>query len=73
MNETERQILETLLELERTVELMPRSNPKPDLLPIFARLEDLTTQLPRSTAPDLLHYLHRKSYQKARLFLQERG
>ena len=36
----------------------------------FARLDELTAQLPKDTSRDLLHYLHKKSFQKARLFLQ---
>ncbi len=51
---------------------MPSANPKPDLRPMFARLDALTLQLPKSADPDLLHYLHKKSYQKARLFLEGR-
>ena len=52
---------------------MPSANPKPDLLPLFARLEELTRQLPPNTDPNLLHYLHKKSYEKARLWLEGRG
>ncbi len=51
---------------------MATARPKPDLLPLFARLDALTAQLPRQTDPTLLHYLHKKSYEKARLFLQGR-
>jgi hypothetical protein len=72
MNETERQILQTLVELEAAVKAMPAANPKPNLLPLFARLDELTRQLPRNAPPDLLHYLHKKSYEKARLFLEGR-
>jgi hypothetical protein len=72
MSETEQRILDALLELERAVASMPTANPKPDLRPLFSRLDDLTRQLPRETDPSLLHYLHRKSYEKARLFLQGR-
>jgi len=57
-------ILSALEELDRTV--------KPNLLPLFARLEELTKQLPPGTDPALLHYLHKKSYEKARLFLLDR-
>jgi hypothetical protein len=71
MTDTEQILLQTLLQLEQTVAAMPAAHPKPDLLPVFARLEELTRQLPKTTEPMLLHYLHRKSYQKARLFLQE--
>jgi len=42
------------------------------LLPLFARLDELTRQLPRHTDPQLLHYLHKKSYEKARLWLLNR-
>ena len=71
-NVVEKQILEALVELERTIAAMPSSNPKPNLLPMFQRIDELTAQLPRATDPTLLHYLHKKSYQKARLFLEDR-
>jgi len=72
MTEIERQILDTLLELEKTIQSIPTANPKPNLLPLFSRLDQLATGLPRGTDPSLLHYLHKKSYEKARLFLQGR-
>ena len=72
MIETENQLLKALLELEQAVKLMATANPKPNLLPIFARLDQLTAQLPPETDPTLLHYLRKKSYEKARLFLQGR-
>jgi hypothetical protein len=69
---TEQDILRTLIELDGLVKAMATANPKPDLKPLFARLDGLTRQLPPQTAPDLLHYLHRKSYGKARFFLEGR-
>ena len=72
MTEIERQILQALLALEQTVQSMATANPKPSLLPLFARLDELTRQLPAGTDPTLLHYLQKKSYEKARLFLQGR-
>lgn len=72
MTATERDILSALLELERAVASMPQAHPKPNLLPLFERLDVLTTALPSSTEPILLHYLHKKSFQKARLFLEGR-
>lgn len=68
----EEHLLRTLLELEQAVEAMPTANPKPSLLPLFSRLDELTRQLPRHADPALLHYLHKKSYEKARLWLQGR-
>lgn len=72
MTQTEEQLLQSLKELEAAAAAMPTANPKPDLRPIFSRIDSLAQQLPRGTEPDLLHYLHRKSYQKARAFLEER-
>lgn len=70
MTQTEQSILDALLKLERTVAALPHTTPKPSLLPLFSRLDELTRSLPMSTEPLLLHYLHKKSYEKARLFLQ---
>ena len=72
MTETETTILKTLLELEQAVKAMPTANPKPNLLPLFSHLEALTAQLPPDADPSLLHYMRKKSYEKARLFLQGR-
>lgn len=72
MTATEETILQTLKELDQQVKMMPTANPKPNLLPLFARLDELTRQLPPNAAPELLHYLHKKSYEKARLFLEGR-
>jgi hypothetical protein len=67
----EENLLNALLELDKAVKSMPASNSKPNLLPIFSRIDELTKQLPREADPTLLHYLHKKSYEKARLFLQD--
>ncbi len=72
MTTVEKEILQTLLDLEETVRLLPTANPKPSLIPYFERVDQLTRQLPKSADPNLLHYLHKKSYQKARLWLQGR-
>ncbi len=72
MTDTESKLLATLLELERTIATLPTARPKPSLLPLFTRVDELTAALPPGSDPTLLHYLHKKSYQKARLFLEER-
>ena len=69
VTETEQTILDTLVELEEAVAQV-KEELKPDLMTIFSRLDELTTQMPKDAHPDLLHYLHKKSYLKARLFLQ---
>jgi hypothetical protein len=71
-NPLERNLLDVLVELDNAVKAMPTANPKPNLMPLFNRIDDLTKQLPRDTDPALLHYLHKKSYEKARLYLQGR-
>ncbi len=68
----EKNLLDALLELEAAVKAMPSANPKPDLLRIFSRIDEWVRQLPADTDPALLHYLHKKSYEKARLYLQGR-
>ena len=72
MTALEQQILDRLIELDDKVKAMPTANPKPNLLPLFLQIEELADQLPRSAAPDLLHYMQRKSYEKARQWLEGR-
>ena len=77
MSPTENDILQTLIALDQAVKSMPTADPKPDLLPMFQRLDQLANELPPGTDPQLLHYLERKSYEKARARLEgqatERG
>jgi hypothetical protein len=68
----EKNLLNAIMELDDAVKTMPVANPKPNLLPLFARIDELAKQLPRDADPQLLHYLHKKSYEKARLWLQDR-
>ena len=68
----EKSLLDALTDLDAAVKTMPTANPKPNLVPLFNRIDDLTRELPRDADPALLHYLHKKSYEKARLFLQGR-
>ena len=71
MTAQEQLILESLRALEAAVKAMPNTNPKPSLLPLFAKLDEQTAALPNDTDPQLLHYLHKKSYEKARMWLEE--
>ncbi|MBM3838808.1 MAG: hypothetical protein FJ398_12745 [Verrucomicrobia bacterium] len=72
MTTIEKTILDALIELENTVRSLPTAKPKPSLLPIFSQIDELTRQLPKETDPRLLHYLGKKSYEKARLWLEGR-
>jgi len=68
---TEQALLAGLLELEAAASTHP-GNSRPPLGPLIERLDTLTRKLPKDADPALLHYLHKRSYEKARLFLQGR-
>ena len=68
----EKNLLDALSDLDAAVKRMAFANQKPNLMPLFNRIDDLTNKLPRDTDPALLHYLHKKSYEKARLYLMGR-
>ena len=72
MNETEREILSALKDLDEKVRSMKTANPKPNLLPVFEKLDGLTARLGGGGDPSLLHYLHKKSYEKAISYLEGR-
>lgn len=65
----EHELLAALTQLEEAVRARSAGSPKLDLLAIFTRLDELATRLPPDTDPALRHYVHKKSYEKARLFL----
>ena len=68
---TEQNLIGAIKELESAVAAMNEES-KPDLLPHFNRIDELTDELPPGTDRDLMHYLRNKSYEKARLCLEER-
>ena len=68
----EQQLLDALAELDNAIKAMPAIEGKPNLLLLFSRIDELAKNLPHGTDPALLHYLDKKSYEKARLFLQGR-
>jgi len=72
MSETESAILSALNDLESAVNVISTTAAKPNLLPLFARIDELATALPPTADATLLHYLRKKSYEKARLFLEGR-
>lgn len=72
LSPVENQLLAALTQLADTVKAMPAAGAQPDLIPLFTRIDELARQLPRHSDPALPHYLHQKSYEKARLFLQGR-
>lgn len=73
MHDAERELLEALRQLDRTVKQMAAANPKPSLLPLFARIETAAANLPPGTDPQLAHFIQRKSYEKALALMEERA
>jgi hypothetical protein len=72
LNPMEQTILQTLVQLDAAVQAMASANPKPNLLSLFARLDELAQQLPPDADEELRHFLKRKSYEKARARLEGR-
>jgi len=70
MNSVEQAILDALRELDATVKSISQAEPKPSLISMFERIDALTAQLPARANPDLVHYISRRSYEKARLLLE---
>lgn len=72
MTALEQRIHGQLVNLEQTVAAMATASPKPSIVPVLAELSRLAGELPAGTDPRLLHYLHKHSFEKARLFLEGR-
>lgn len=72
MDNVEKTILDQLVKLEDGITQMKSGGEKPDFVALFKNLDELTLQLPSGTDSQLLHYLHKKSYEKARLYLEGR-
>lgn len=72
MKTIESRLLEALTSLTASVATRPAGSPPVDVRPLLGDLDRLTRELPPGTHPELLHYLHRRSYEKARLFLEGR-
>lgn len=73
VTQIEQDILRTLVELDAAATAMRTANPKPNLLPLFAKLDDLAGRLPPDADAELRHFLQRKSYEKARARLEGRA
>lgn len=68
----EQELLDALAQLDNAIKAMPAIEAKPNLLLLFVRIDELANQLPPTADPELRHFLQRKSYEKARLFLRRR-
>jgi hypothetical protein len=71
MTEKEQALHAALVELESAAKTARPA--RPDLGRLFERVDALTAGLPADTDRELLHFLHRRSYEKARQWLEERA
>jgi hypothetical protein len=69
MNAVEHELLEALVRLERVVGT-GAPGPKPGLAEALQGIQDTARRLPPGTSGELLHYLGKRSYEKARLWLE---
>lgn len=70
MNEHEQALHAALVELAEAARPPAPGAPRADLMQIFGRIDALTASLPADVDRELLHFLHRKSYEKAREWLE---
>lgn len=70
MSPVEQEILDALIELENAVKSLRTATPRPDLGALMARIDMLQAKLPPDADRDLIHYLQRKSHEKARMWLE---
>jgi len=72
MTQLEQELHAALLELDAAVKRMAATKERVNLLPLFARIDELGKKLPPETDPQLVHFIQRKSFEKATLWLEGR-
>jgi hypothetical protein len=70
MNESEHELLNQLRALEARMASGSAPGSGPSLVTIFEDIDRLGARLGTSAAPELRHYLAKKSYRKARIWLE---
>ena len=72
MTQLEQELHRALLDLDGAVKRMVASKTPVDLMPLFARIDELGAKLPVGSDPQLVHFIQRKSFVKAMLWLEGR-
>lgn len=72
MTQLEQQLHDALVALDQAVKGFAATKQPVDLMPLFHRIDELGAQLPPDTDPQLVHFLQRKSFEKAMLWLEDR-
>ncbi len=73
MNTLEHDLLTALRTLEAAARASRQPGATTDFQALFARIDELAGRLPPETDPELRHFLARKSYGKAREYLEGRA
>ncbi len=68
----ESELLQALRDLDAAVHSLRTRTAKPDLVSLFERIDRLADRIPPGHPGELAHYLQKKSYEKARLWLEGR-
>ena len=72
MTQLEQELHAALLDLDAAVKRMAATKTPVDLMPLFNRIDELGAKLPPGTDPQLVHFIQRKSFEKATLWLEGR-
>lgn len=72
MTQLEQQLHDALVALDRAVKGFAANKQPVDLMPLLRRIDELGAQLPTDTDPQLVHFIQRKSFEKAILWLEDR-
>jgi hypothetical protein len=72
MTQLEQQLHDALLALDQAVKGIAARKEPVDLMPLFRRIDELGAQLPPGTDPQLVHFIQRKSFEKAIFWLEGR-
>lgn len=72
MTQLETELHQALLDLDGAVKRMAATRAPVDLLPLFVRIDELGARLPAGTDPQLVHFIQRKSFEKAAFWLEGR-
>jgi hypothetical protein len=70
MTQLETELHQALLDLDDAVKRMAATKLPVDLMTHFARIDELGAKLPAGTDPQLVHFIQRKSFEKAMLWLE---
>jgi hypothetical protein len=73
MTKHEEALHTALVDLETAAKPASDGLSRPNLVKLFERIDALTAALPPDTDRELLHFLHRKSYEKARQRLERQA